>query len=108
MQKDIQIEFTADDCSYFPGRPSKAGFLGPFIGAGENETEAYDDAVNMAAESDVDVSALPDTYGKAENDVNAYMGEPEEELEDGEGTECFVYCILYLPFPAIDHNIIKA
>lgn len=74
---NAKIEFCADHCQYIPGRPSLDGFEGPYIGAGANEAEAYQDALDQA-----------------------YMALEESEippLPKRAGSKKRGYCVLYVP-----------
>ncbi len=94
------IEFTADHAQYFPGRPSREGFYGPFIGAGENEAEAYQEAADFASQTDTPdkyVDALPKRRGNASRGIAHYFGrEAAAENRKGYDNDLFIYCIIYI------------
>jgi len=100
-KKVIEIEFCADHGQYFPGRPSKSGYLYPVIGAGDNEADAYKDAADQCycLFDNLPDNALPKRKGNAKRGLNYYFGKgttAEIRKERGD-SELYVYCIIYIP-----------
>jgi hypothetical protein len=98
------IEFTADHCQYFVGRPSRDGHFGPFIGPGSDEAEAYSDAIAQAfenPESEHVAQILPKRAGNAKRGLNYWFGKgtAREIAKNGGDFDLYVYCIIYLPKP---------
>lgn len=94
-----QIEFTADNSQYFTGRRSRDGFHGPFIGVGENEAEAYEDAASMAYGAlDMGGWELPKKRGNGRKGLAHYFGrETAAECRKYPDHDLQIICIVYVP-----------
>lgn len=94
---EINVYFCCDAPQYFPGAGSRAGWEGPFLGAGDNEAEAYQDAADYCAEC-IDGIRLPSRRGKTRRGISAYVGRSiaaeNRKAEDDDRLQ--IYCILYV------------
>lgn len=92
----LGVSFVGDNCQYFPGAPSREGWEGAFVGTGNNESEAFEHAINWACECCTDKSVLEllenvENVGNAENDMALYFG-PDVDLEN---TDLQIFCTIY-------------
>ena len=94
-----QIEFTADNAQCFTGRPSKEGFEGPFIGVGMDESQAFQDAADMAfCAFDFPENLIPKRAGSKRRGMAAYFGrETAAGCRKYPDNDLYIYCILYVP-----------
>lgn len=94
------IDFCGDHAQYFTGRGSKDGYFGPFIGAGEDEAEAYQNATDHAAQTDTPdkyVDALPARRGSKRRGIAHYFGrETAAQHRKYEDSDLYIYCIIYI------------
>lgn len=94
----INVSFCCDAPQYFPGACSRPGWEGPFLGAGDNEADAYQNAADFCAEC-IDGIRLPSRRGKTRRGISWYMGRSTAAQNrkcenDDDGLQ--IYCILYV------------
>lgn len=96
---NCKIEFTADNSQYFAGRPSREGFEGPFIGVGDNEADAFQDAADMAcAAFDFPENLIPKRAGSKRRGFAHYFGrETAAECRKFPDHDLQIICVLYVP-----------
>jgi len=92
------INFVGDNCQYIQ-HFTRDGYFGPFVGAGSDEADAYRDAVEHAFGCDTRQAAiLPKRFGSKRRGMAHYFGrETAREHAKFEGSDLYIYCIIYLP-----------
>lgn len=96
-----QIEFLGDNSKYFTGRPSREGFEGPFIGVGDNEADAFQDAADMAYTAFYfPENLIPKRAGNKRRGFAHYFGrETAAECRKFPDHDLQIICVLYVPKP---------
>lgn len=88
-----EVHFRADHSQYL--RPMLVNGVAPHIGVGENEEEAYEDALYTLA--DEYGALLPEKYGNHEHNIAYYFGEDvAKEHDDAEDSELHIFCLIYI------------
>lgn len=87
------IEFCGNNSQYL--RPLLVNGVAPIIGVGENEAEAYQDALNTIEDESGDL--LPETYGNPAHDMAHYFGEDvAKEHAECDDSGLHVFCLIYI------------